>query len=138
MPHRVFCTRLVTEMVENIQVLPVVRQGCQAANTGVLTRLIGQHFPEEIKGARNKSLYRSWCVCGPAHRKLECPADAEREVKKKSYGHSSNIQCDVCGVTLCASPCFKLYHIYQHPITQYIRNLQAQDAAEGADQEDRN
>ena len=60
------------------------------------TRLSGRHFPVEtlsVEGDTTKKVQRRCTFCA-----------MQKKVKRSIYS------CDICQVSLCKTPCFKLYH----------------------------
>lgn len=105
MEHRIFRRKLVAELIEqSVGSVPAPSAGWPKAQQ--LERLTGRHFPQKIAQIGRKAKSRMCMVCGPAERELLSAIDQ----KRKRPGHGSGYQCGQCNVTLCATPCFTMYH----------------------------
>jgi hypothetical protein len=76
-------------------------------------------------------------VCGPGEKAVL--RSLKRDVPRKA-GKESIISCKECDVGLCAVPCFRLYHSYQHYALAYkrlrLKNLNIQDSGSDSDSDD--
>ena len=76
----------------------------------MLKRLSGRHFLEKIV-ENGKTLHRQCIVCSAAEKQMLAPPRAWE--KRGRCGHMSAYRCKQCNMTLCITPCFKLYHTKQ-------------------------
>ena len=81
------------------------------------TRLHGRHFLHKMPTpeGKKKQLSRSCVVCVPAQHMRNEQIGATKIARKESIH-----ECRQCTVTLCAEPCFELYHCHKDYITKYM------------------
>ena len=116
--HTVFRKRFVTELVQNNAMAVVVRVRRPVKAPQQLERLIGRHFISRIKtNGKKRNLARFCKVYNEAERN-----NAELSAqKRKRPGHETVYECQVCNVSLCIEPCFRLFHSCQEYALAYKR-----------------
>ena len=96
----------------------VVRAGRPVKAPQQLERLAGRHFISRIKtNGKKRNLARFCKVCNEAERNNgELSAQ-----KRKRPSHETAYECQVCNVSLCIEPCFRLFHSCQEYALAYKR-----------------
>lgn len=130
MLHRVFRKKLVTNLIESVDIENLPKSG-RRSTTGrpstapdPIMRLQGKHFPTKLVATGKKRNITRACVC--------CSV-AEREVlatigeKRRRPGHESSYKCGQCDTVLCIDPCFRLYHTYKDYVSAYKNLLNNND-----------
>ena len=103
-----------------------------------VTRLHGRHFPTKIQPVgKKKNLSRACVVCSKAKRELlKRRIDGEPVVvKRKRLARESSYECADCNVTLCAAPCFRIYHTSVDYVSTYLKETAPADE-DDTEQED--
>jgi uncharacterized protein YhaN len=94
----------------------MVRAGRPVKAPQQLERLTGRHFISRKKTNGKQRNLASLCkVCNEAERN-----NAELSAQKRQRpGHETAYECQVCNVSLCIEPCFRLFHSYQEYALAY-------------------